>query len=687
MKKIKNKLLLLIVILFITLMPNFSNAAKVSVGKVSKIWVSYTTNSKIKVKWKKVNKATGYKVYVYNSSKNKYEAYTSTSGTSIKIKNLKSAKNYKIKVRAYIKKNRKKYFGKYSSILSTSTEPSQTKNVRVTGQNNSTISLSWNKVSRATGYKVYTYNSYSKKNEYKFTTSNTKGIITGLNSAKSYNIKVRAYKKVNGIKYNGDYSQLIQGKTTPSKIIGLKAYDYSFNSISLSWNQLSNEATYKVYMYNKSKGKYESVGKTNNHYFKVTGLIPASEYNFKVRAYIKINEKKYYGDYSTILSTGTCPNKVTGLKVSSTTTDSIKIKWNGVKEANGYAVYVYSDRYQSFRLYKTTTETSAKIKGLTAAKFYKMYVKAYSTIKGVKYYSVQSSTISKKTESTKTEIAGIDVSAHNDKIDWEKVKNAGVDFAILRCGIGQNYKSQDDRCFERNISECERLEIPYGVYLYSYALNTKNASSEADHALRLLKGHNPEYGVWFDMEDADGYKKKNGMPSNKELVNICVTFCEKMIKNGYKTGIYASLSWFNNQLKDSKLDKYEKWVAQWNDHCSYTKDYVMWQYTSSGMIDGINGRVDLNIMYLKISDEPINPIIDEPEDPTPVNPDPTPENPTPDSPDPTPEDPTPTNPEANPDNSNSIDTTNNTGNTNTEEGQNEQSQTGENEIINTNNNG
>ena len=74
MKKIKNKLLLLIVILFVTLIPSFSNAAKVSVGKVSKIWVSYTTNSKIKVKWKKVNKATGYKVYVYNSSKNKYEA-------------------------------------------------------------------------------------------------------------------------------------------------------------------------------------------------------------------------------------------------------------------------------------------------------------------------------------------------------------------------------------------------------------------------------------------------------------------------------------------------------------------------------------------------------------------------------------------------------------------------------------
>ena len=108
-------------------------------------------------------------------------------------------------------------------------------------------------------------------------------------------------------------------------------------------------------------------------------------------------------------------------------------------------------------------------------------------------------------------------------------------------------------------------------------------------------------------------RKKNGMPSDKTLVNICVEFCDKMIKNGYKAGIYASLSWFNNQLKDSKLDKYDKWVAQWNDKCSYTKDYVMWQYTSSGLVDGINGRTDMNIMYLKITEEPVTPTPVEPE--------------------------------------------------------------------------
>ena len=617
MKKLNYKVLLIMVTLFIIILPNFSNAAKVSVDQVSKAWVKYTTTSKVKVKWKKVKNAAGYRVYVYNYSKNKYQNYATTSNNYIKMRNLKSAQKYKIKVRAYKKKSGKKYFGAYSPVVKTSTEPEQVKNLKVTGQSDSTLSLLWNKVSRATAYKVYVYNNSTKKYEYKQSTNTNSIKLTGMNPAKNYKIRVRAYKKLDGIKYYGDYSQVIEAKTTPSKVTGLNEYDYSLNSISLSWNKISNDCTYRVYMYNSSKKTYEKQGDIKNTYFKISNLNPASEYKFKIRAYVIINGNKYFGPYSSIIEAGTSPNKAKGLKISKTTKQSIEIKWDKVKEATGYAIYIFRDSSQSFKLYTTTTNTSINITGLNAAKFYKMYVKAYAKISGKTYYSAASSTISGKTNSTDTEIAGIDVSAHNQKIDWERVKKAGVEFAILRCGFGQDYKSQDDTYFARNLAECERIGIPYGVYIYSYALNTKNASSEADHALRLLKGHTPKYGVWFDMEDADGYKKRNGMPSNKTLVNICIEFCDKMRKNGYKTVIYASLSWFNNQLKDSKLDKYDKWVAQWNDRCSYTKDYVMWQYTSSGLVDGINGRTDMNIMYLKITEEPVTPTPVEPEKPTP----------------------------------------------------------------------
>ena len=192
---------------------------------------------------------------------------------------------------------------------------------------------------------------------------------------------------------------------------------------------------------------------------------------------------------------------------------------------------------------------------------------------------------------------GIDVSAHQGKINWAEVKNSGINYAIIRCGYGQNIPSQDDVYFARNISECERLGIPYGVYLYSYALTEKDAYSEVDHVLRLIKGHNPKYGIWIDMEDADGYKSRNGMPSNATLVNICDIFCKKMQENGYSAGVYASLNWLDTKLNDSKLDKYNKWVAQWNSSCSYSKKYVMWQYTSKGSVNGILTNVDMDIFY------------------------------------------------------------------------------------------
>ena len=198
----------------------------------------------------------------------------------------------------------------------------------------------------------------------------------------------------------------------------------------------------------------------------------------------------------------------------------------------------------------------------------------------------------------KTELKGIDVSSHQGNAKWEDVKKSNIDFAIIRCGYGQDLLNQDDKKFTRNISECERLGIPYGVYIYSYALDETAALSEANHGLRLISGHNPKLGLWFDMEDADGYKRKNGMPSNEKLVNICITFCEKIKQEGYNVGIYASLSWLRNQLNDSKLDVYDKWVAQWAIGCTYNKRYVMWQYTDKGTVEGIDGYVDMNKYYM-----------------------------------------------------------------------------------------
>lgn len=190
---------------------------------------------------------------------------------------------------------------------------------------------------------------------------------------------------------------------------------------------------------------------------------------------------------------------------------------------------------------------------------------------------------------------GIDVSYWNGNetpIDWEKVKASGIDYAILRCGYGNNLKKYDDSTFAYNASECERLGIPYGVYIYSYADSVSDAKSEANHVLRLITKRKIDYPVYYDLEDEILTQNM----TNSEIVECAKVFCERINDHGYVAGIYANLNWWNNILKSSKLDKYEKWVAQYNYKCDYKKKYRIWQSTSMGTIDGIatKGKVDVN---------------------------------------------------------------------------------------------
>lgn len=189
---------------------------------------------------------------------------------------------------------------------------------------------------------------------------------------------------------------------------------------------------------------------------------------------------------------------------------------------------------------------------------------------------------------------GIDVSEHNGTINWDEVKASGIQFAIIRVGWGHFV---EDAQYRRNVSECERLNIPYGLYHYSYALNMDEARQEADGLINAIQGTHPSLPVFIDMEDADGYKSRNGMPSDYILQSICSYTSDRLTQSGYRAGIYASLNWFNTKLNSSSLDYYEKWVAQWNDKCDYTKPYILWQYTSDGSVPGINGRVDMNYAY------------------------------------------------------------------------------------------
>lgn len=181
---------------------------------------------------------------------------------------------------------------------------------------------------------------------------------------------------------------------------------------------------------------------------------------------------------------------------------------------------------------------------------------------------------------------GIDVSYHNGVVDWQSVVAAGCEFSIIRLGYGNRHL---DEKFLDNVNEALAAGLKIGVYYYSYALTVEDAKSEAQFVQEVLQenGIDPELGIWFDMEDADGYKERQGMPDNQTITGMCSAFICSLNEAGYShVGIYASYSWLTSIIDTSQLADYVPyWNAQWGNSNSFPSA-KMWQFTDSLEIGG-----------------------------------------------------------------------------------------------------
>lgn len=177
-------------------------------------------------------------------------------------------------------------------------------------------------------------------------------------------------------------------------------------------------------------------------------------------------------------------------------------------------------------------------------------------------------------------VKGVDISEFNGGVNFDKLKEAGVEFVIMRTGFGYDVQGQQDKNFGMYVAGCEQGNIPYGVYHYSYARDKQAGIDEAKHCLRVLNGRVPAYGVWFDMEDASTL--------GGDLKGAAQGFCETIEAAGLYVGVYANLGWWNNYLTDPIFDRWDKWVAQYYSECQYKGEYGIWQYTDKLVIGGKN---------------------------------------------------------------------------------------------------
>lgn len=189
----------------------------------------------------------------------------------------------------------------------------------------------------------------------------------------------------------------------------------------------------------------------------------------------------------------------------------------------------------------------------------------------------------------------IDVSYHNGDIDFNKVKASGVEGVIIRAGFGWEYTR--DKMAETNIRKCIEAGLPFGLYVYSYATNMKEAKHEVQEFINHIVAYKPELPVFIDTEDADGWRKNHGNPSFKEIAEMVKYQLLLLEKAGFYAGYYCSTSWYDAMKKYADLEPHDLWQADWRSGIKPYENAGIWQYTAVGKVDGINGNVDMNICY------------------------------------------------------------------------------------------
>ena len=194
-------------------------------------------------------------------------------------------------------------------------------------------------------------------------------------------------------------------------------------------------------------------------------------------------------------------------------------------------------------------------------------------------------------------ILGIDVSTWNGNIDWNKVKNSGVSYVIIRTGFRGSTQGAlvEDNKFRQNIQGATNAGLKVGVYFFSQAVNEVEAVEEASMVLSQVRGYKLTYPVFIDVEPSGGRADKLSSGDRTKVINA---FCQTIQNGGLRAGIYANKTWLSQKMNVSALSGYKIWLAQYNSTVTYGGRYDMWQYSDKGTVAGISGKVDMNLSYL-----------------------------------------------------------------------------------------
>lgn len=199
---------------------------------------------------------------------------------------------------------------------------------------------------------------------------------------------------------------------------------------------------------------------------------------------------------------------------------------------------------------------------------------------------------------------GIDISRHDKKVNWQKVKKNGFDFVILRAAW-RGYESgilHEDENFRKNIQGAISAGFDVGVYVFSQAINEKEAAEEADFVLDLIKDYKITLPVVFDPENIGWEEARTDNVSGEQFTKNAIVFCNKIKEAGYEPMLYANLTWQMQRFDLSQLSEYKMWYAEYSDFPKTPYHFDFWQHFSPKRVPGVQKKCDVDIMIEKIND-------------------------------------------------------------------------------------
>lgn len=366
-----------------------AKGSKLKLEDVKGITIKATSKS-VTLNWDAVEGATGYKIY--NCFVDSGTIAIASNSISVKktqyvINNLKSGQTYSYMIVPYVKLTDGKILEKEpesfrENIYSVTTEPGVTNKIKAT-QTNSSVKLEWEKVSGATGYRLYVYNDGWKKIK---DITNTKYTVSDLKAGKKYSFAVKAFIKVNGKTIWAEEYTSLKTATRPKTSDNLYVYSYGDDYITLKWSKVSGATGYRVYQY--VSGKWVVIKMTNSTSYKISGLSSGKKHTFAVKPYIKVESNTVWASsYNKIIAL-TAPKEPI-IRLASTAKGRATVAWRDVTGEIGYQVWYSTDKDKGFTKISNYDENVEKIykKGLTSGKKYYFKVRAYAKSNGKYIYS------------------------------------------------------------------------------------------------------------------------------------------------------------------------------------------------------------------------------------------------------------------------------------------------------------